>query len=159
MRTLLLLRHAKAAAEGADGDDHSRPLTDEGRDDAARVGDWLAEHLLVPDAIISSTAVRAEITARQAASRLPGAGPIYPRRDLYLAEPSAYLEILRGWPDDEACVMMVGHNDGIEQLLSRLCGEPQHMKTATLAHLRFPWKSWSEAELTATGRLVDLWRP
>ncbi|MDL5155917.1 NUDIX hydrolase [Actinomycetospora termitidis] len=44
LTTLLLVRHAKAGSRGSHADDDVRPLVDEGREQARRVGDLLAAH-------------------------------------------------------------------------------------------------------------------
>jgi len=159
MRTLLLLRHAKAEPADHDMEDIARALTSRGHDDARQVGDWLKKTALIPDAIITSTATRARQTAEDVAESCGFLHPLQFHSDLYLAEPEVYLHLLRGWADDESIVLMVGHNDGIEQLVSSLCGSSQVMQTASLAHLRFPWTEWGQATLSAAGVLVELWRP
>ena len=42
MKYLWILRHGKAAADGPDGDDHSRPLTGRGRRQTVQVAEHLA---------------------------------------------------------------------------------------------------------------------
>ncbi|WP_433799422.1 NUDIX hydrolase [Actinomycetospora sp. CA-084318] len=44
LRTLLLVRHAKAGKRGSHADDDARPLDDEGREQARRLADLLAAH-------------------------------------------------------------------------------------------------------------------
>ena len=48
MPRLILMRHAKAAWP-EDCQDHDRPLAERGREDAPRLGAWLAAQDLVPD--------------------------------------------------------------------------------------------------------------
>ena len=55
MKALLILRHAKSS------------WNKRGKHDAPRVGQFLQEHGLVPDRIISSTAKRARKTAQAVA--------------------------------------------------------------------------------------------
>jgi phosphohistidine phosphatase len=47
--------------------DHDRPLNKRGKRDAPKIGNLLKEKDLVPDLIISSTAVRAKRTAKMVA--------------------------------------------------------------------------------------------
>src|SRR5690554_8153731 len=63
MRTLLVMRHARAAPHQSD---HDRPLDDEGVVAARRIGRLLADLDLVPRQVISSSALRARSTAEQA---------------------------------------------------------------------------------------------
>ena len=54
------MRHAKAEPFG--NDDHGRQLTDRGRRDAIEAGVWLAQHDLVPDHALVSSAARTVAT-------------------------------------------------------------------------------------------------
>ncbi len=159
MRTLLILRHAKAKPEDAATTDHERPLAERGLRDARRVGEWLASEALVPDAILTSTAVRAKTTAEIVRSALGADLPLKLESSLYLASPDRYLAALRGWPDDEACVLVVGHNPGLEELVTRVSGVREALATASLAHVRFPVRSWSELPQSPGGVLVSLRDP
>ncbi len=60
MKTLLLLRHAKASRDDPELADHDRPLKPRGKEDAKRLGRQLREAGLVPTLIVSSTALRRE---------------------------------------------------------------------------------------------------
>lgn len=159
MKTLLLLRHAKAESEEEAPSDHARRLTERGARDARKVGEWLRDSKLLPDAIVSSTAARARQTAELAAASGDMTPSIGYRDDLYLAPPAAYVDIARSLPDDAACALMVGHNGGIEELASILSGSAVHMATAAIVHLQFAAHRWSEVRLESSARLVEHWRP
>ncbi len=66
MKTLLLMRHAKSDWDADYESDHDRPLNDRGLKSARLMGRVLADEGLVPDLIISSTALRARTTAELA---------------------------------------------------------------------------------------------
>jgi len=57
MKTLLILRHAKSSWKNNELSDHDRPLNPRGQRDAPNVGKRLRNEDLVPDAILSSTAL------------------------------------------------------------------------------------------------------
>ena len=62
MKTLWLLRHAKAS-QGGDGlADRDRPLNARGRDAAARIGRHLAEREVCPELVLCSSALRTRET-------------------------------------------------------------------------------------------------
>jgi phosphohistidine phosphatase len=66
-----LLRHAHAGdAYAWQGDDDLRPLTDKGRQQCHRLGEFLEAHAVRPDIIVSSPLVRAHQTAELVAARL-----------------------------------------------------------------------------------------
>lgn len=160
MKTLLVLRHAKSSWNDAAMTDHDRPLNERGRRDAPRVGRWLQDQQLVPDAIISSTAVRARATADAVASTLGLGRRISVDPRLYLADPHAILDVLREAADaDAASLLIVGHNPGLEELVEHLTGEPEELPTAALAHIVLPLDSWRDVDATTVGTLVDVWRP
>jgi phosphohistidine phosphatase len=159
VKTLLVLRHAKSDRDIPNLSDHERPLNKRGRRDAPRMGRLLHDQRLAPDLIITSTAERARATAEAAAEAAGYKGAIKRSQDLYLAEPGAYFEVLRGVPDACRRVMVVGHNPGVEDLLQLLAGAAETMPTAALAQIDLPIDRWQELGAETRGRLVQLWRP
>jgi phosphohistidine phosphatase len=110
VRRLVLIRHAKAA-EGAI--DRGRPLTTRGHADARAVGEWLAEHAIVPDHVVVSPARRAVETWEEIATALPSApSPVVDER-IYDNTVSRLIKATRDVPDDATTVALVGHNPGI----------------------------------------------
>lgn len=159
MKTLLILRHAKSSWDDPDIEDFDRPLNKRGCRDAPRMGQLLCTHLIVPDMIISSDAARARATAETVAEHSGYAGEIRFRHDLYHADPDVCIEVLRTLDEDETCVMIVGHNPGLEQLLECLTGVPERLQTAAVAQISLPINSWHELTVDTEGTLQDLWRP
>ena len=76
MKTLLLLRHAKSSWSDPTLPDHDRPLNKRGIHDAPRMGKLLRHEHLMPDLILSSTAVRAKKTAELVAKACKYKGEI-----------------------------------------------------------------------------------
>jgi phosphohistidine phosphatase len=159
MKTLLVLRHAKADREDADTTDHERALTKKGTKAARRMGELLKEKHLLPDLVLTSTAERARSTAELAAREAGYQSSVELVPELYLAEPPAYLDALRRLGKDAERVLVVGHNPGIETLLFRLTGQAEHMPTAALAECELPISSWSELGSEVKGTLQNVWRP
>ena len=60
MKTLLILRHAKAVPKNPSLSDHDRPLDKIGEDDALHMGKLIKDKDIIPSFIISSTALRAK---------------------------------------------------------------------------------------------------
>jgi phosphohistidine phosphatase len=159
MKTLLILRHAKSSWKDDDTQDHDRPLNKRGKRDAPRMGQLLQEQRLCPDLILSSTAKRARKTASKTARQCEYQGIIELDGTLYLAAPDAYVAALRKVDDQLQCVMVVGHNPGLEQWLAMLTGHAVHLPTATLAHVELELTSWQELNSQTHARLVALWNP
>ena len=73
--------------------------------------------------------------------------------------PETYVATLRQQPDSFQCVMVIGHNPGLEQLVGMLTGADEPFPTAALAVVELELASWSELHLNAAARLVRLWLP
>ncbi len=145
MKTLLLVRHAKSSWGDQTLPDHERPLNHRGRRDAPRVGARLRERGVVPDAIVTSTAVRARSTAEILAQALDlGSGRIVEDDRLYGATADGLLDIIRALDDESTSVMLVGHNPEIGELASRLSDEIAEMPTCAVAEFRFDVADWAE---------------
>ena len=159
MKTLLVLRHAKSSWNDSSLDDHERPLNERGRRDAPRMGDLAREYGLRPDLVISSDAVRAQLTAEAVAEAAGYAGEILFDERLYLASPAEIILVLRTMGEDAETIMIVGHNPGLEELVERLTGERQDMPTAALAQIGLPLDRWRDLTLSTRGTLLGHWQP
>jgi phosphohistidine phosphatase len=175
MRRLMLLRHAKTEHDAPSGHDHDRRLDERGRLDAAAIGTWIGRHPPFPDAVMVSTAVRAQQTweiAREAMKDAVRDGPAPPRveflDELYGAEPAQLLQIIRmAEVSDPAHLMLIGHNPGMHELALMLAGSGEtaaekaledNLPTAGLAILDFAIEDWSEVAFRR-GRLVRFTSP
>jgi phosphohistidine phosphatase len=158
MRTLLILRHGKAAQDEGSGD-RDRPLTKRGKHAAELIGHFLRDEDLVPDKIISSSALRARDTARRVAAAAKFSDVIDELDELYLAEPEAYITALVERAGDAERVLVVGHNPGLEALTMLLTGEPVSLPTAGLVECALPIASFSELSLGVRGELRLSRRP
>src|SRR5437870_2049014 len=116
MKSVLVLRHAKSSWKHPELADQDRPLNKRGKRDAPRMGRILKKERLVPDIIISSTAVRARATAEAVAKASGYQRDITFNRSLYAAGPQAYIDALHDL-DDNVRVLIVGHNPGLEELV------------------------------------------
>jgi phosphohistidine phosphatase len=159
MKTLLLMRHAKSSWKDNDLKDHERPLAKRGMKNAPRMGDLIKEAELVPQRILSSTALRARQTAEAVAEKSGYLGEIIYLDSLYLAEPPIILDILRLTGDDIERVMVVGHNPGLEALMQILSGRVEALTTASVAYFVLPIDHWRDLGSNTQGELIQLWRP
>jgi phosphohistidine phosphatase len=159
MKTLLLLRHAKSSWKETELADHDRPLNQRGRRTAPRIGEFLQAEDLVPDLILCSSAVRAHTTALLVAEACSYGGEIKQLRALYLAGPQAYVEVVRQAADEHRCLLVVGHNPGVELLIKALTGETTAMPTAALACMELALEHWSDLNKNTECKLVNVWRP
>jgi len=113
-RQLVLVRHAKATAEGRT--DAKRALAARGRADAPAVGRWLAAEGIVPDRAVVSPARRAAQTWELAAAELRPAPETVVDDRLYTNTVEDLLAVVRETPPGVGIVALVGHNPSVEQL-------------------------------------------
>ena len=162
-RELLILRHGKSAWDTDAPTDFDRPLSLRGIRASKRMGRYIAETGLAPDAVVCSNATRAVQTihgvARAArftleAVRFEGA--------IYEAGLPALLDVLGGCDPRVHRTMIVGHNPGLEYLLDHLAGGVpatgggKLLPTAALARFELPG-DWRRIE-RGQGRLLGLTR-
>ncbi|GEP10278.1 SixA phosphatase family protein [Methylobacterium gnaphalii] len=150
MRRLILLRHAKS--DWQDGvADIDRPLNERGRTAAPRMGAYLSAEKLVPDHVFVSPARRTQETWELVRRSLPGIeAETVPM--IYEASASRILDAVHSAPDDATCLLVIGHNPGLQELALQLIGEgsaPLRSKlrekfpTAGLAVIDVPADRWS----------------
>jgi phosphohistidine phosphatase len=156
MKTLFLMRHAKAAADDA-GTDHERPLTSRGTKNAASMGELLGGENLVPQLIMSSSAVRARDTAIALAEACEWKPELRIVRALYLADAAAILAQAARASDSVESLMIVGHNPAMEDVVSELAGNKEHFPTSAIARFTVPSTRWSEISNRRL-ELVRIWR-
>lgn len=162
-RELIILRHAKSAWDTDAPDDFDRPLALRGLRASKRMGRYIAETGLVPDAVVCSTATRAVQTVlgvAQAARftlrtvRFEGA--------IYEAGLSTLLDVLGDCDPGAHRTMIVGHNPGLEYLLDHVAGgvpipgDGKLLPTAALARVDLPG-DWRRLE-RGQGKLIGLTR-
>jgi phosphohistidine phosphatase len=145
--------------------DFERPLAPRGERDAPRAGEHLKKRGRLPDQIFSSPAVRARDTALAVvrAMDMPQRAIHFDER-LYAASRQTLLRVLAECPAGARCVLVVGHNPGLDDLLEFLADTPplrtaesKLLTTAALACLE-THSDWSGLKRHGA-RLVELWRP
>ena len=125
MRELLLVRHAKSSWDSAAVTDFDRPLGPRGLRDAPAMGAWLAAQDRIPDLVVTSPAVRARMTTERLLAGMEAEGlPLKHDARIYGAGRRDLVAVLEELTDGVACVMLVGHNPGLDELLVWLAAEP-----------------------------------
>jgi phosphohistidine phosphatase len=159
MRTLLLMRHAKSSWDDPGLEDHDRPLNKRGLRDAPRMGALLNREHLRPDRIVCSTALRARKTAELVAQACQFVKPLTATPDLYHASENDWRQQIGQLPDQDALVLCVGHNPGMEDFLAGWVGQYVRMPTAAIARLSFDESTWNDVADRSSASLKDVWRP
>ena len=146
-KELFLVRHAKSSWDDPTISDHDRTLNERGYRNAPEMGRRLSDRRVSPDALISSTALRARTTARIIADSLgwPEERVVLDRA-LYHASATELQEYIGGLDNSHFSVMLFGHNPGMTSLVSHLFGLPiDNLPTCGVVHLQFSAESWAEA--------------
>jgi len=145
MKILLLLRHAKSSWKDESISDFDRPLNERGKKAAQTIGRYIRKQKIMPDLVLSSPAVRARETTGIITTTAKLTAEIRYDQRIYEADPPRLVQVLSQLEDTFSSVLLVGHNPGIEDLLSLLTGSSQHMPTAALAKIRLEGVGdWSE---------------
>ncbi len=158
VRTLLILRHAKAVHEHPVSD-KERELTGKGRKAAHAMGELAREHGAVPERVLCSTATRAKETFLSFAEGCAYDGAVEFLDELYLAPAATYVDAARRRGGDCERLMVIGHNPGLEALVDELTGASEALATAALAVCELAIADWASLGPKSRGRLKALWRP
>lgn len=157
-REIILLRHAHADPPGPGQGDAERGLSLRGQAEADAAGQWLAQHACRPLRVVCSTARRARETAERV---LAAAGFVETRFDarIYEATPGTLMQVIED-QGENACLLLVGHNPGFEELAALLAsgqsGDHRGMPPAGIAVLSLPAAAALEP---GAARLREFWSP
>ena len=164
MKRLGLLRHAKSDWDDLSLRDFDRGLNDRGRRGAKLMGDHIRDHGAKWDRIIASPAERVKRTLE--ASELTA--PVTYDEKAYLADASTLIASVTRHAADEAAILLVAHNPGLQELaLNLVAPEAENdlfnevmskYPTAAFAVFELDIDDWSELA-PESGKLVHFARP
>jgi phosphohistidine phosphatase len=158
MLTLYLLRHAKSSWDDESKQDFERPLANRGRKACALIGEVIEEKGIDFDLVLVSTALRTRQTIELVKERAKFRGEVRYDERIYEATVSQLLEVISQVDNDRKSVLLVGHNPGLEGLLTLLTGEDVRVTTANLAKIKIKATKWS-ANLANKGTLDWIIKP
>jgi phosphohistidine phosphatase len=155
MKTLYLVRHAKATRDDPKLADRDRPLHERGLHDAAAMGKRMAKHRLERALLVSSPALRALTTAQLFADQLGRSREsIAIDERVYAASVEQLLAVIRGLSDEHDDLLLFGHNPEFSELAARLSGKTVDMPTCAVARMRFDARNWTDIGRHATERFT-----
>lgn len=146
MRELVLLRHAHSIVATQAIDDFDRPLSKEGKQQAASLAKQLKKRHFSAQWIVSSAALRALETAKTVAAALHySVNKIENNKKLYLASPEQIIETIAELPENKHHIILVGHNPGLSQTC-RMLAEPHLGELTPAAAYLLQWENstWQE---------------
>lgn len=151
MKRLTVVRHAKAEDRmNFRGSDFDRPLAPKGRKQVKALAPLVAGMEAAPDWLLSSPALRTKETAELLARRIKFGPEILYDLRIYEASAQTLLDVLREQPKSAEHLVLVGHNPGMEWLVSGLtCGSESRlglrMPTGSLVHLELDIAHWRQS--------------
>lgn len=117
---LIIMRHGKSDWSAPGQADFDRPLAKKGVKAIPKMAAWLRDNGFLPDRILSSPALRARQTTERLAGELAvDTGAITRDERIYDAALDDLLEVVRD-AGGAGCVLLVGHNPGLDALLEHL---------------------------------------
>lgn len=164
MKILGLMRHAKSDWDDLAKRDFDRGLNNRGRKGARLIGQHIREHGVGWDTVLASPAARVKQTIEAA---LPDADPRWIEQ-LYLASGETILDTISHEGGGDDCVLVVGHNPGLQEVLFELVDPRNENALFDEASAKFPTAAfavfecniddWSELQ-KGCGTLVHFARP
>ncbi|MBN1292182.1 MAG: histidine phosphatase family protein [Candidatus Latescibacteria bacterium] len=146
MKTIYIVRHAKAESSETDTPDFERSLIERGINDAHDVAARLSDREDKPTLLISSPAARAIQTARIFAEHL--AYPkkkIRTRKSMYDQTGDILSEIIHAIDNEFDTVLLTGHDPSFSGLANTLAKKfSGNLPTCGLLGLEFKVKTWEE---------------
>ena len=161
-RRVVVVRHAKSSWDDSSVADHDRSLAPRGRKALPRLRDHLEHLALRPGLVLCSSSRRTRETLDGIRAALGHDVSIEIDRQLYGAGAGELLDRLRRVDDELACVLLIGHNPGMADLVALLVGDrdpavTDAFPTAAAAVLSFPGR-WQALE-PASASLESFWTP
>lgn len=146
MKSLYLIRHARAAEKNPGQLDIERPLNAIGLQNSSRMGRNFYEKDVLPDAIYCSPAERARTTASLIAEQINfDPGRIYFMQDIYEAPVRVLLQLVNQFDEKVQEAFIIGHNPGMSYLAEYITGESiGNMTTCGVVKVSIELSSWSE---------------
>lgn len=148
-KQLFVIRHATAeeSVNLSVVRDFDRELVSKGIMESARLGKFLSENAIKPDAVYSSGAARALGTAKMVCEQWKfDTEKITVKEALYGSGPRGYMEVVNSIPESVETAVVVGHNPDITYFVDYLTKDDAggNMKKATAIHLEFEGLNWIE---------------
>ena len=146
MKTLYLVRHAKAILENRMEKDIDRQLLEKGVKRTKTIIDFLLQKKITVDLIVTSPAVRAFETARALAHALNfPLTNIKIERLLYEGDADKIGDLFYDLPQNKESLMIVGHNPSITNFANLFLPEPiDYLPTSGIVCLQFDVNLWDE---------------
>ncbi|MDP3300405.1 MAG: histidine phosphatase family protein [Sulfuricurvum sp.] len=152
MKTLYIIRHAKSDWSNPLLSDFDRPLNKRGEKSAPFMGNVLAKAHIHPDLILSSPAVRAQMTAIEIAIKVgyDSDSIVYNER-LYAADCTAIERVLQSISSNHKTVFLIGHNPGLTEFAQYISGHSiENIPTCGIVCMTLKEDDWNSIGKNST---------
>jgi phosphohistidine phosphatase len=147
LRYLYLLRHAQSADKQIGQTDKERALTPIGLMEARAVGIFFKEKSLIPELIITSSALRAKTTSQTVAKILNyDVEKIVTEDCLYEATISTFSQILSKLDYQIKNVLLVGHNPVLTFFADSIIDQQNSLRPAEVLVLKSKAANWIDVQ-------------
>ena len=148
MKTLFLMRHAKAELALPEMSDLNRPLLEKGKKRTKHIIDYLLKKNVEVDLIITSHAVRSSETAHIMAHSLNVADSrIWEDKSVYTADTEKLYDLFYDLPAGVDKLMIIGHNPTITNFANlHLSEKTDAIPTSGIVCLEFDTDDWTQLD-------------
>jgi len=120
MKNLFLLRHAKSSWSDPSIADFHRPLSKRGISNALSLSNYISEHQIIFDLILSSPSERTQATLDLIFTEKDFLSKIKFQEAIYHAEMSTLLDLIKDQNNLKKNILVIGHNPGLHLLIEHL---------------------------------------
>ena len=153
--TIHFLRHAKTNQLSPSGRDYDRELLPRGYEQLKEFREFSSLRLNPIEHIYCSSAMRTRQTLKEIIELFPKATISF-HEDLYLSTWTELLHFITE-KNTKQTLLLIGHNEGLSDLVSYLSNTDIHLKTCGYIQLSFPFEH-SGYISAGTGSIVETFR-
>ena len=134
--------------------DFERGLKKQGIRDIETMGSYLALREIMPDHILSSAALRAQMTADSIAKKINYSNNIQYMDELYLTRPEMIINVLSLQEEQYNSIFLIGHNPTLTELANMLQNENiTKLPTLSILAITLDIDSWEEIKESCHGKI------
>ncbi len=156
MKKLYIIRHAKSSWKNGELSDFERGLNRRGDRDLKIMTSYMSLKDINVDLILSSSALRAQITADKIAKKIDYNNKIHYMKELYMVRPEKLMDIIKLQDDQYESIFVVGHNPELTEIANTLL-QNEFIKMPTLAILAIDLDIDSWEDITQNCGKVDFY--
>jgi phosphohistidine phosphatase len=143
MLSLHILRHANTLSSSVTGKDVDRELSPKGLKQSEVLASFLKMNNLQPEVIFCSAAKRTRQTLKEVQKKFKFDNKVQFKDELYLASMGEMFDFVSNL-SSENDALIIGHNNGISDLITYLTDDFIDIPTCTFVTLSFDVDNWYE---------------